>query len=491
MRQSHHIRGLAMVVAAGLTASVAPLASAHWGMPQEMPIERVIANLETWVKQNPNDAQAWYSLARARSYAFATDSANLMYRGEQSRPEVSGGPFQYRPELSKGKDLGAAIKHLDGGIRAYNAAIKLRQNDPAFRYGLACLLEDGLKVSTQAKAFPMLDVQVVNDADARRFGDGKDLSTAESLQAIRGALSPDTLFRWGRHLEYVRAAEWVMFRARSRKTFAEMDQLWTKAWSLEMFEQYFTAACYALPEESTALEQPLSGLSSFISYQAARDYLRLLNTSGAEERFPVRAAIASSIVKAMDALPRCSAITPLVVPLDDSQCLHEVLDRSKQVSFDLDGTGRPQTVQWITSQSAFLVWDPQHTGQITSGRQLFGSATWWMFFADGFAALASLDDDCNGRIEGSELSGLALWRDANSNGISDPGEVTPVEKWGIRSLSCRADGREPDGLVSQAGIVLDVAGQEHTRPLWDWITTPRIISQSELPFPVGVLTSQP
>jgi hypothetical protein len=480
-----------MFLVAGLTVSVAPLASAHWGMPQEMPIDRVIANLETWVKQNPNDAQAWYSLARARSYAFATDSGNLKYRGEPNRPEVSGGPFQYRPELSKGKDLGAAIKHLDGGIRAYNTAIKLRQNDPAFRYGLACLLEDGLKVSAQAKAFPMLDVQVVNAEDARRFGDGKDLSTPESLQAIRNVLSPDSSYRWGRHQEYVRAAEWVMFRARSKKTFAEMDQLWTKAWSLEMFEQYFTAACYALPEESTALEEPLSGLSSFISYQAAQDYLRLLNTSGSDEKFPVRKAIASSIVKAMDALPRCSAITPLVVPLDDSRCLHEVLDRSRQVSFDLDGTGRPQTVQWITSQAAFLVWDPQHSGQITSGRQLFGSATWWMFFADGFSALASLDDDHNGRVEGSELSGLALWRDANGNGISDPGEVTPVEKWGIRSLSCRADGREADGLVSHSGLVLDIAGQECTRPLWDWITTPRIAATAELSSFNGVLTSQP
>jgi len=39
---------------------------------------------------------------------------------------------------------------------------------------------------------------------------------------------------------------------------------------------------------------------------------------------------------------------------------------------------------------------------------------------------------------------LAIWegreRDANSNGISEPGEVTPLAAWAIVELSCEAEG---------------------------------------------------
>lgn len=474
-----------------MSSLITSCAFAHWGVPQSMPVDRVIANLEIWVKNNPNDAKAWYSLARARSYAFATTSGSIQIQGEEKRPEVTFGIAQTSVELDKKKDLATAIKHLDAGIRAFNIAIKLRPADADMRYGLACLLENGQSVCVKARAFPMLDTQVIDSQYSGMFGDGKDFSQPESLSSLKKFFLSDENSRWSRSNEYLRAAEWVLARARSKQSSKELDQIWSAAWSLEVCDLYFTAACYALPEDSTALEQSLTGLSPFIAYQAAKDYVRVSDAKATAESYPIRRTVAMSIIKAMEALPPCGAITPLVVPLNDAQCLKQVLDSSAQVQFDFDGTGRAQTVNWITSDAAFLVWDPEQTGRITCGRQLFGSATWWMFFEDGFRAIASLDDDHNGAIQGDELVGLALWRDGNGNGISDSGEVTPIQQWGITSLACQWQVKEEHGLVAPSGVTISIGGQTLKRPLWDWITTPHIAHSSLTSEPIGANDSLP
>ncbi|MBT3202234.1 MAG: hypothetical protein HN350_20220, partial [Phycisphaerales bacterium] len=50
------------------------------------------------------------------------------------------------------------------------------------------------------------------------------------------------------------------------------------------------------------------------------------------------------------------------------------------VRFDLDGDGRAQSWPWVKPTTGILVWDPSGQGRITSGQQLFGSVTIWMFF---------------------------------------------------------------------------------------------------------------
>jgi len=85
-----------------------------------------------------------------------------------------------------------------------------------------------------------------------------------------------------------------------------------------------------------------------------------------------------------------------------------------------------------------LVYDPNHTGQVTSARQLFGTyafggsaskaayspgneaKTPW---SNGYEALATLDTNHDGKLSGKELDALALWFDKNRDGVSQPGEV--------------------------------------------------------------------
>ena len=159
-------------------------------------------------------------------------------------------------------------------------------------------------------------------------------------------------------------------------------------------------------------------------------------------------------------------ITPLVIPLNEGLALDNLLDRDAAVAFDLDGSGMARKWRWITPHAAWLVWDPAGKGEITSGLQLFGSVTFWLFWDNGYQALAALDDDGDGRLAGAELRGLALWRDGNGDGLSGPGEVRPLADWGIAALATDPE-RHPAGFpYNPEGVLL---GDGRTRPSYDWI----------------------
>jgi hypothetical protein len=134
------------------------------------------------------------------------------------------------------------------------------------------------------------------------------------------------------------------------------------------------------------------------------------------------------------------SITPILVPLVKGAALNDLVNADAAVTFDLDGSGLPKQWGWTTSNAAWLVFDRDGHGQITSARQMFGDVTFWIFWRDGYEALRSLDDDQDGVLQGSELCGIALWHDRNGNGISEPGEVRPVAECGIVSISCAPKG---------------------------------------------------
>ena len=114
-------------------------------------------------------------------------------------------------------------------------------------------------------------------------------------------------------------------------------------------------------------------------------------------------------------------VTPIAVPLADGISAQDIVDPHASLAFDLDGSALPQRWTWIWPTAAWLVFDKHGSGSITSGLQLFGSVTFWMFWRQGYDALRALDDDDDGQIAATELKGLALWHDRNANGRSDTG----------------------------------------------------------------------
>ncbi len=166
-------------------------------------------------------------------------------------------------------------------------------------------------------------------------------------------------------------------------------------------------------------------------------------------------------------LPR--PVTPIAIPLRDGLRAEDLMNASARVAFDVDGSGLPQRWTWITPDAGWLVYDHRGKGQVTSGVQLFGNVTFWLFWDNGYQALAALDEDGDGWLTGRELEGLAIWQDLNGDGICQPNEVKSLVEWGIVGLSCRCqqDTSHPDGILySPDGVRLR---DGRTRPSYDLI----------------------
>jgi tetratricopeptide (TPR) repeat protein len=172
--------------------------------------------------------------------------------------------------------------------------------------------------------------------------------------------------------------------------------------------------------------------------------------------------------KRTDLQNRPRAITPIAVPLDDQATLSSIVDRRARVRFDADGSALDREWTWITPRAGWLVYDWNGRGEITSALQLFGNVSFWLFWTDGYDALAVLDDDGNGRIAGNELRHLAIWRDADADGRSDHSEVRPLAAHGISALSFDSlDGPGPDAAAFAPRGVTFTDGS--TRPTYDVI----------------------
>lgn len=137
-------------------------------------------------------------------------------------------------------------------------------------------------------------------------------------------------------------------------------------------------------------------------------------------------------------------ITPIAIGMRDGLTPGDIAADRARVRFDADGSGIQREWTWISKDAGWLVYDVDGSGYITSALQWFGSVTFWLFWENGYQALAALDDGHDGELSGIELDRLAIWHDVNQNGMSERGEVRPLAAHRIVALSTRyVDG---DGL---------------------------------------------
>jgi hypothetical protein len=200
-----------------------------------------------------------------------------------------------------------------------------------------------------------------------------------------------------------------------------------------------------------------------VRLEAARYLVPLLDPANDRDEI---ASLERQIFEEVNA-PR--AVTPIAVPLRDGMSARSMEDLRASVLFDADGSGIRKRWTWIAPNAAWLVHDPSRSGRVTSALQLFGNVTFWMFWSNGYDALASLDDDHDGELRGAELTSLALWHDANGNGVSEAGEVRPVSAHDIVAFACRGirDLQHPDRLLYAPTGVRYVDGT--TRPTVDLV----------------------
>jgi hypothetical protein len=135
---------------------------------------------------------------------------------------------------------------------------------------------------------------------------------------------------------------------------------------------------------------------------------------------------------------RALATSPLVLDLDNDGEFTIGLAQSS-VSFDLNGDGLMENVGWASATDGLLAIDLNSDGIINDGSELFGEAfglTDGTRAKDGFAALSSLDSNQDGRISATDnaFSQLKVWKDADSDGQTDVGELSSLMDMGIESL---------------------------------------------------------
>jgi T1SS-143 domain-containing protein len=108
------------------------------------------------------------------------------------------------------------------------------------------------------------------------------------------------------------------------------------------------------------------------------------------------------------------------------------------VGFDINHDGAQDQVAWTANgEDGILAFDLDGSGKIEGGKELFTPNFNGGQFADGIAALASLDGNDDGVIDGHDqaFGDLVVWQDVNHNGVSETGELAKLGDLGITSIS--------------------------------------------------------
>ena len=136
--------------------------------------------------------------------------------------------------------------------------------------------------------------------------------------------------------------------------------------------------------------------------------------------------------------PQISLNTPLVLDLNHDGV--RTLGTDAGVQYDITGSGLQTSVGWSSPEDGFLVRDINNDGLINDGTEMFGEATVLANgnrAQDGFEALSDLDTNQDGLIDSQDqaFNSLAIWRDANTDGETDAGELLTLAQNDIASLN--------------------------------------------------------
>ena len=138
--------------------------------------------------------------------------------------------------------------------------------------------------------------------------------------------------------------------------------------------------------------------------------------------------------------------------------------------FDHERSGIRTGTGWVHSNDGILVYDRNDDGKINNGGELFGDNTLLKdgsTAAHGFAALAELDENGDGKVDAADsaFKKLGVWRDLNHNGISEEGEISSLEDVRVQSLNLaykNADQNLGNGnTLAEVGSYTDADGNEH------------------------------
>ena len=168
----------------------------------------------------------------------------------------------------------------------------------------------------------------------------------------------------------------------------------------------------------------MSEFTSVGSYEVTTSILNLLGLSGSKT---------DSITLVID-----STSTPLILDLDGDGV--ETISKEEGTLFDIDADGDKDKTGWVGADDGLLVRDINNDGIINDASELFGEYTIkedGSKAKDGFDALSELDSNNDGVInqEDDAFDELQVWKDLNSDGITNDGELISLAEANIKEIS--------------------------------------------------------
>lgn len=432
-----------------LTCVLSTLAYGTFVSPNPAPVERLIRNTTAYIEENPKDAHGYYTLARIHYLAFANKSGLVGAFENKTPPKIPEDWLEHlipharhkraqelmlkeygyssqrdipyekrqgfhdarRKKLKELEEQGwvpekleenELFEHANAAMKYFQKAIEIDSENALAHHGLACLIEQY--------------VQLLNEKESQ--------------------LVPEEFKKF------------LLNKAR---------------------ETYYTAYSISHKKESwpRLRRKPTAGLRSLVSYEAGSAYVRLSGKLGSEtkeEKENLKRV--KSGLEGLERLPKSRIVTPIIFSLEQDQSLKDLLAQERKVQFDLDGDGTTELRPWLKPATGILVWDPEKKAAITSGRQLFGSVSWWLFYEDGYKALNALDDNRDGLLSNSETEGIRVWFDRNSNGCSEKKEVVELTELGIVAIGTKATGMEDGMPMCLSGLTYS---DGTAVPTYDWV----------------------
>jgi hypothetical protein len=278
----------------GAAIGSAPLL-AIFMMGESVPLERLISNTASGLRQDPKNANGYYLMGRLESLAFAhyTEASSGLRSGALF-PDLYYGVPEHPTRQVAGRLQKSDIEHANASLENYKRAVELDPKSPLFHFSLGWMQQE-----------------------CSRFAD-----------------------QLGRS-----AHEWIDMA----------------------LAEYRTAYRLALPEN---LKETYY-LVPFLADQAGSAIIEILKQRGVQENDPEIAEITKNVTVLRG---KSRAVTPIIFSTRPAATLADLVS-DRRVSFDLDGFTTGQWWPWLQPDTCILVWDPNRTGRIASGRQLFGSVT--------------------------------------------------------------------------------------------------------------------
>lgn len=435
-------------------------AAGRWASPVYVPAERLIENATAYIEENPNDPSGYYTLARIHYLAFINKAFLVGTFNEGTPPRII--PYywweNYLRSARRAEAKEIALKEF--GLESTNDLTEANRTEFWQR---VYAIEDELEKQGWQPEKPT-EEQLVGHAAAAQWNFYKAI-----------ALDPNNALYY---LGQASLSEQYLDFFEETSLAPMPPQLKTILIN-EIKETYFLAYDLSIQKDLELEYLPLEGLRGIISYEAGSAFVRLWE---AEEQIPADVQEKINGIKAnlvaFEAL-RPGAITPIIFSLEENSSLAELLAPTKIVQFDMDGDGVAERRPWVKSTTGFLVWDGNGDGRVTSGRELFGSVTWWLLLPNGYRAMDVLDDDRDGFLTYGELDGISVWFDRNSNGCSDMGEIVSVGSLEITAIATRPNGYDGKSPMRTSGLRLKSG---RTLPTYDWIA-PSVRSRQETSLP--------